>query len=208
VRNSNAYAIPALALGAGAEVVGIETVRDEPDSTRAAIERMLAGEIAVICGGVSVGEHDHVKGALASLGVDEVFWRVALKPGKPTWFGIATSGTLVFGLPGNPVSAMVTFLLFVRPAIAAMTGAPEEARRLRAVLDEPLPKPPGRAHAVRCRLELLDDGWHARPTGDQDSHVLTSMVGADALAIVPADADPPAVGETVELELLPALGSP
>ena len=208
VRNSNAYTIPALALSAGAEVVGIETVRDEPESTRAAIEGMLDGEIAVICGGVSVGEHDHVKGALASLDVEEVFWRVALKPGKPTWFGISPSGTLVFGLPGNPVSAMVTFLLFVRPAITAMTGAPDAAHRLRAILDEELPKPPGRAHAVRCRLELRDDGWHARPTGDQDSHILTSMLGADALAIVPAEADPPAVGETVELELLPALGSP
>jgi molybdopterin molybdotransferase len=207
VRNSNAYTIPALALSAGAEVVGIETVRDEPESTRAAIEGMLDGEIAVICGGVSVGEHDHVKGALASLEVEEVFWRVALKPGKPTWFGISPSGTLVFGLPGNPVSAMVTFLLFVRPAITAMTGAPDAAHRLRAILDEELPKPPGRAHAVRCRLELRDDGWHARPTGDQDSHILTSMLGADALAIVPAEADPPAVGETVELELLPALGS-
>ena len=74
---------------------------------------------------------------------------------------IAPSGTLVFGLPGNPVSAMVTFLLFVRPAIAAMTGAPEAAQRLRAVLDQELPKPPGRAHAVRCRLELREDGWHA-----------------------------------------------
>jgi molybdopterin molybdotransferase len=207
VRNSDAYTIPALALSAGAEVVGIESVGDQPESTRAAIERMLGAEIAVICGGVSVGEHDHVKGALGSLGVDEVFWRVALKPGKPTWFGIAPSGTLVFGLPGNPVSAMVTFLLFVRPAIAAMTGAPQAAQRLRAVLDEEVPKPPGRAHAVRCRLELRDDGWHASPTGDQDSHVLTSMLGADALAIVPADADPPAVGELVELELLPALGS-
>jgi molybdopterin molybdotransferase len=188
--------------------VGIETVRDEPESTRAAIEGMLDGEIAVICGGVSVGEHDHVKGALASLEVEEVFWRVALKPGKPTWFGISPSGTLVFGLPGNPVSAMVTFLLFVRPAITAMTGAPDAAHRLRAILDEELPNPSGRAHAVRCRLELRDDGWHARPTGDQDSHILTSMLGADALAIVPAEADPPAVGETVELELLPALGSP
>ena len=207
VRNSNAYTIPALALSAGAVVVRLETVRDEPEATRAAIEPMLGGEIAVICGGVSVGEHDHVKGALSSLGVDEVFWRVALKPGKPTWFGIGPSGTLVFGLPGNPVSAMVTFVLFVRPAIAVMTGAPDAAQRLRAVLDEPLPKPPGRAHAVRCRLELRNDGWHARPTGDQDSHVLTSMLGADALAIVPADADPPPVGELVELELLPALGS-
>jgi molybdopterin molybdotransferase len=204
VRNSNAYTIPPLAISAGAEVVSIETVRDEPEATRAAIEVMLDCEIAVICGGVSVGDHDHVKPALASLGVEEVFWRVALKPGKPTWFGVAPGGTLVFGLPGNPVSAMVTFMLFVRPAVAAMTGAAGSAHRLRAVLDEELPKPPGRAHAVRCHLELHGDGWHARPTGNQDSHVLSSMVAADALAIVAADADQPLAGDTVELELLPA----
>ena len=204
VRNSNAYTIPALARSAGAELVATETVRDDPDQTRAAIARSLDSELAVICGGVSVGGHDHVKGALASLGVEQVFWRVALKPGKPTWFGVAPQGALVFGLPGNPVSAMVTFLLFVRPAIIGMAGAASREERVHATLDQDLPRAPGRAHAVRCRVEARDDGWHARPTGDQDSHVLTSMLGAEALAIVPADADPPAAGDTVELMLLPA----
>ena len=128
VRNSNAYSIPALALGAGAEVAAVETVRDDPAATRAAIEAALQGDIAVISGGVSVGEHDHVKAALDALGVEQVFWRVALKPGKPTWFGVAPGGALVFGLPGNPVSAMVTFLLFVRPAIRALLGAGREDR--------------------------------------------------------------------------------
>ena len=204
VRNSNAYTIPALARSAGAELVATATVGDDPDQTRAAIARSLDSELAVICGGVSVGGHDHVKGALASLGVEQVFWRVALKPGKPTWFGVAPQGALVFGLPGNPVSAMVTFLLFVRPAIMGMSGAASREERVHATLDQDLPRAPGRAHAVRCRVEARDDGWHARPTGDQDSHVLTSMLGAEALAIVPADADPPAAGDTVELMLLPA----
>ena len=203
VRNSNAYSIPALALGAGAEVVAVETVRDDPAATQAAIEAALQGDLAVISGGVSVGEHDLVKAALDALGVEQVFWRVALKPGKPTWFGMAPGGALVFGLPGNPVSAMVTFLLFVRPAIRALLGAGQRTERVFAIVDENLPKPPGRAHAVRCSLELRDDGWHARPTGDQDSHVLTSMLGADALAIVPTEGDAPLAGERVEIELLP-----
>jgi molybdopterin molybdotransferase len=204
VRNSNAYTIPALARSAGAELVATATVRDDPDQTLAAIARSFDSELAVICGGVSVGGHDHVKGALASLGVDQVFWRVALKPGKPTWFGVAPQGALVFGLPGNPVSAMVTFLLFVRPAIMGMSGAASREEWVHATLDQDLPRAPGRAHAVRCRVEAREDGWHAWPTGDQDSHVLTSMLGAEALAIVPADADPPAAGDTVELMLLPA----
>ena len=206
VRNSNAYTIPALALSAGAEVVARETVRDDPESTRAAIARSLDSELVVICGGVSVGEHDHVKAALASLGVDQIFWRVALKPGKPTWFGAAPGGALVFGLPGNPVSAMVTFLLFVRPAILALLGVGEWVGRTSAILDEDLPAAPGRDHAVRCSLELREDGWHARPTGNQDSHVLTSMLGADALAIVSADSDAPVAGSRIEVELLPDVG--
>ncbi|MDP9188304.1 MAG: molybdopterin molybdotransferase MoeA, partial [Actinomycetota bacterium] len=206
VRNSNSYTIPSLALGAGAEVSAVETVRDDPAATRAAIEAALQGDIAVISGGVSVGEHDHVKASLDALGVEQVFWRVALKPGKPTWFGVAPGGALVFGLPGNPVSTMVTFHLFARPAIRALLGATERIERALAILDEDLPKPPGRAHAVRCSIELRDDGWHARPTGDQDSHVLTSMLGADALAIVPTERDAPLAGERIEIELLPGIG--
>lgn len=206
VRNSNAYSIPSLALGAGAEVAGVETVSDDPVATRDAVETALDGDVAVISGGVSVGDHDHVKSALEELAVEPVFWRVALKPGKPTWFGVAPRGTLVFGLPGNPVSAMVTFLLFVRPAIRAMQGASDEIARTWAILDDDLPKARGRDHAVRCSLELRDDGWHARPTGNQDSHVLTSMLGADALAIVPAEAEAPVAGSRVEVELLTEMG--
>ena len=108
----------------------------------------------VVCGGVSVGEHDHVRPALESLGVEQVFWGVSLRPGKPTYFGVAPSGCLVFGLPGNPVSAMVTFLLFVRPALLAMQGGDPAARALTARLTAPLhegarpgggdPRPPRR----------------------------------------------------------------
>jgi molybdopterin molybdotransferase len=208
VRNSNAYTLPALAGLAGAEVAGVRKVGDEETATQTAVAETLCCDVAVICGGVSVGAHDHVRPALRAVGAQEVFWRVALRPGKPIWFGVLPRGgeereTLVFGLPGNPVSAIVTFLLFVRPALRRLGGADPARDRLSAVLDEGYRKPPGRAHAVRCRLRLQDDGWHARLTGPQGSHVLSSMLGAEGLAIVPSSSEGVAAGERVEVELLP-----
>ena len=141
-----------------------------------------ASDVVVVCGGVSVGEHDHVRPALESLGVEQVFWGVSLRPGKPTYFGVAAPGrgALVFGLPGNPVSAMVTFLLFARPAILAMQGADPDAIAARPPASTaPYAKSPGRAEAIRVRLEPVTTGWDATPTGPQGSHVLTSMLGAD-----------------------------
>ena len=107
--------------------------------------------MVLVSGGVSVGPHDHVKPALRALGVEERFWRVALKPGKPTWFGVRDR-TLVFGLPGNPVSAMVCFQLFARPALRALQGADPDAARTRARLAVPWKAHPNRTEAVRCRL--------------------------------------------------------
>jgi molybdopterin molybdotransferase len=142
-----------------------------------------------------------VRPALAELGVEQVFWRVALRPGKPTFFGTRAE-TLVFGLPGNPVSAMITFHLFVRPALARMQGAAPRERRAVASFDAPYRKRPGRAHVVRCRLDARDDGWHAQPTKDQGSHVLTSMLGADALAYLDVERGDVAAGERVDIEIL------
>jgi molybdopterin molybdotransferase len=201
IRDSNSRTVPALARLAGAEVVSIDWTPDEPAATRAALERALAADVTIVCGGVSVGEHDHVKAALAELGAEEVFWRVALKPGGPTWFG-TRGGTLVFGLPGNPVSVMATFLTFLRPALIAMAGGDPAARRTTARLGADYAKPTDRAHAVRCRLELDERGWIAWPLPRQGSHVLTSMLAADALALVPTESAGLAAGDTVEVELL------
>ena len=151
-------------------------------------------------GGVSVGPHDHVKPALEELGVEEVFWGVALRPGKPTWFG-TRDRRLVFGLPGNPVSAMVTFHLFVRPALAALQGADPRPRRTTATFDADYSKQPGRAHVLRCRLEAREDGWHVRPTKAQGSHVLTSMLDAEALAYLEVERGDVSAGERVEVEI-------
>src|SRR5262249_7381756 len=112
IHDSNLVTLEALAVRDGADPVLALHVPDDADATREALSRALeAADVVLLSGGVSVGPHDHVKGALAELGVEERFWRIALRPGKPTWFG-ARGDTLVFGLPGNPVSAMVTFLLF------------------------------------------------------------------------------------------------
>jgi molybdopterin molybdotransferase len=180
-------------------------VADDASSTRAAIAAGLERtDVLVLCGGVSVGVHDHVRAALAELGVHEHFWGVALKPGKPTLFA-AHGRTLVFGLPGNPVSAMVTFILFVAPAVRALGGGAEPRRQTSATLSADCEKMPGRAHAVRCRLRLGEHGWEAEPTGAQGSHVLTSMLDADALAILPADSGTVAAGTRVTVELLPGV---
>jgi molybdopterin molybdotransferase len=203
IYSSNGYALAGQVERAGAVLAGHERVADTADATRAALGPALdAADVVVVSGGVSVGPHDHVKAALAGLGVEERFWGVNLRPGKPVWFG-ALGDTLAFGLPGNPVSAMVTFQLFVRPALAALQGTDPAITRATARLDRPLPRNPRREHAVRVRLEAGDDGWRAVPTkGAQGSHVLTSMLGATALALIPpGEGDAPA-GEPVEVELL------
>jgi molybdopterin molybdotransferase len=203
IHDANAYSVPALARELGAVPRPVVTVPDDAEATRRAIEDALArADVVVICGGVSVGVHDHVRPSLAALGVDEHFWGVALRPGKPTWFG-TRGATLVFGLPGNPVSAMVTFTLFVGPAVDVLSGAATGLRHTSATLTRDYAKAPGRAHAVRCRLTLSEHGWRAEPTGDQRSHILTSMLGADALAIIPTASGDVHAGERVEVALLP-----
>jgi molybdopterin molybdotransferase len=204
IRDSNATALAAQASTAGALVVQRALVPDDLAATTTALRRALdAADVVCISGGVSVGPHDHVKPALLELGVEERFWGVRLKPGKPTWFGVR-DGTLVFGLPGNPVSAMVTFHLFARPALRALAGADPSETRARARLDAPVERHPGRDQALRCRLHADDRGWRAEPTKEQGSHVLSSMVGAAALALVPAGRGVAETGEPVDLELLPS----
>jgi molybdopterin molybdotransferase len=201
IRNSNLYSVPSQVASAGAVIARTAVVPDDYESTVKAIATALDEDVAIVCGGVSVGPHDHVKPAFESLGVDEVFWGVALRPGHPTWFGLKDH-VLVFGLPGNPVSAMVTFHLFVRPALAALMGAPSGRTRTTAIMDEGYRKPPGRAHVVRCRLDAREDGWHVRPTKEQGSHVLTSMLGAQALALLEVERGDVSAGERVEIEIL------
>jgi molybdopterin molybdotransferase len=206
IHDSNAAALRALAEQAGAEVIGHWRTGDDLAATVADLGDALdSADVLCISGGVSVGPHDHVKPALHEIGFDELIWRVRLKPGKPFWFGIRDSGDerrYAFGLPGNPVSAIVTFQLFVGPALLALQGGDPAATRSSALLDGPIEANPDRDQAVRCRLRMADDGWHALPTGPQGSHVLSSMIGAAALAIVPASDREVGPGERVVIELL------
>lgn len=207
VVDANGWTVGALARQTGARVTRRERVGDDPIATRAAIAAAAEdADLVVLCGGVSVGAHDHVRPSLASLGARERFWGLALKPGHPTWFGTLGERCVpVLGLPGNPVSAMVVFTLLAGPALRAMRGERERGQgreRPTALLDGGWRKPPGRAHALRCTLAAHEDGWHARPLGRQGSHMLSSMAAADALALVPADASDLPDGARVQIEPL------
>ncbi len=201
IHNSNLTMLDALARRAGAGVVCTDVVADTRAATKSALAGALAqADVVIASGGVSVGAHDHVKGALTALGVEQRFWRVDLRPGAPTWFG-ARDGRLVFGLPGNPVSSFVTFALFARPALRALQGAVALPRREQALLSVALPRR-ARVQAVRVGLEHRDGVLHAAPTGPQGSHVSSSLAAADALAFVPAGEGALAAGERVLVELL------
>ena len=200
IHNSNAVGLAALAQRAGAEVLSVGRVADTPAATEAALHEALeVADVLVVSGGVSVGPHDHVKPALDAVGVSERFWGVALKPGKPTWFGSRRDGKLVFGLPGNPVSALVTFGLFALPALRALQDADPALDSFPAKLAEPVAQEAHREQAVRVRLERERGELRATPTGPQGSHILSSLLGAGGLALIPAGAGELAAGEEVEV---------
>jgi molybdopterin molybdotransferase len=203
IRDSNGPALGGAVHRAGGELVARVRVGDDLEATIAVLRAALRDvDMLITTGGVSVGPHDHVRPALERLGFREVFAGVKLKPGRPTTFAVNDEGTLVFALPGNPVSALMAFRLFVVPALDAMLGRQRVVHPTMATADEELPGSRGRTTIVRCRSSLQDDGWHVRPTSSQDSHILTSMLGIDALALVPGDRDAIAAGEPVEIEFV------
>ncbi len=166
IYSSNGYVLAALVEQAGAVLTGVASAPDTEEGTRGALaEALEEADVVCVSGGVSVGPHDHVRGAMAELGVEERFWGVRLRPGKPTWFGVR-GGTLAFGLPGNPVSATVTFQLFVRPALAALQGADPAARR---VTRHPgrgrAAQPAARAGGARAARAPATTGWSRRRPG-------------------------------------------
>ena len=185
VYEANGLMLAAALAAAGAEVVHLPAVADDEAAHRAALERGLSADVLVTSGGVSVGPHDLVRKIERELGVEEVFWRVAIRPGKPVSFGVRGS-TLVFGLPGNPVSSLVGCELFVKPAVRALQGLAdplpvfEEAR-----LSASLRRNAARDDFVRARVRPAPDGAVAEPIVGQESHMIVRSAAADALVHVP-----------------------
>jgi molybdopterin molybdotransferase len=185
IYEANALMLGAALAIAGAEIVAAPSVSDDEESLRVALELGLEADVLVTSGGVSVGEHDLVREVERELGVEEKFWRVAIKPGKPLAFG--TRGkTLVFGLPGNPVSALVGAELFVKPALRALQGVMEPRPRFEpGRLGGDLGRNPERDEFVRARSRNDGDAVVLEPLRGQESHMIASASGADALVHVP-----------------------
>jgi molybdopterin molybdotransferase len=197
VYEANGVMLAAQLSTAGADVTRLDPVADDEDSHRRALESGLHFDVLVTSGGVSVGPHDLVRRIEAELGVEEVFWRVAVRPGKPVSFGVCGS-TLVFGLPGNPVSTLVGCELFVRPAVLALQGASEPGPRFSAGrLATPVSRNPGRDDLLRARSQVTDDGVVLTPVTGQESHMIVRAAEADALVLVPRGEGELPAGESV-----------
>lgn len=185
IYESNRVLVAVVLEAAGARVEQLAVVADDESAHLEALAQGLEADVLVTTGGVSVGPHDLVREAAASLGVSEVFWGVAVKPGKPLSFGVR-GGTLVFGLPGNPVSSLVGTLLFVRPAVLALQGLADPTPRYETgMAGAPLRRNPRRDELVRARRRPTESGVTLEPLGGQESHMIVRASAADALVHVP-----------------------
>lgn len=208
VINSNAFSLATSVREAGGEPILLGIARDTRESHLQKMRTGLQADMLITSAGVSAGDRDLVRDCLAELGVRQLFWKIAMKPGGPTAFGLFNSRP-VFSLPGNPVSTMVTFEELVRPALLAMAGQ----RRVipsfhQAVLQEDIRKQPGKAHFVRVRLQLQDGVLLATTTGVQHTYHLGTMLRADGLAFIPADRTELSAGQNVAVHLLTPLLEP
>ena len=199
VVNTNAYALAAAVVEAGAIAVPLPIARDTNEAIRAAFLEAARADAILSTGGVSVGDFDYVKAVMDEVGVQRLFWKVAQKPGKPLTFG-TLSGRPYFGLPGNPVSSLVCFYLYARPALRRMLGLDAvHLPTIEATLGHDVRKAEGLTEFVRCRLERRGDRWTATSTGGQGSHVLSSMSLGNGLIIAPPDGKSLAAGSVVRV---------
>jgi molybdopterin molybdotransferase len=203
IHESNRLTIRIMAERGGAIVTDHGVIADEPAATRDAVAAGLEGDVLVVSGGVSVGPHDHVKPAFDACGVEEVFWRVSMKPGKPLFFGRRGS-TLVFGLPGNPLSTIAGFMVFIEPALRRLAGeAGALPRWRRARLRSSASADDGRSTLLTSRLVRGEDGMlEAVPTERQGSHMTGALGESDGFVLVhPEDGVLPAGAEVDALVL-------
>jgi molybdopterin molybdotransferase len=185
IASSNTHTLLAMVRKAGGEPVNLGIARDTPESLREHLGRALDCDLLVTSAGISVGEHDYVRAVLDELGGEQRFWRIRMRPGAPVGFG-QVGGIPWIGLPGNPVSTMVTFELFVRPAIRKMSGHALPFRRsMPAMLAEPISLTPKLQHFLRGIVTFGPSGASARLTGPQGSGLLTSMARGNALLVIP-----------------------
>jgi molybdopterin molybdotransferase len=206
IPNSNTFGLAAQAQELGAEVRVLGIARDDLNDVLAHLRRGLEwADVIVASGGVSVGAHDVVKDAFARIGRIDL-WRIAVQPGRPLAFGRAPAAgrdgeVLLFGLPGNPVSSLVTFELFVRPVLRRLSGYEDVIGRdvVRATMEQSVTKARNRRSFIRVTLKATPDGWHADLAGGQDSHVLSALAKADGLAIIGEDVDGVEAGTQVEV---------
>jgi molybdopterin molybdotransferase len=200
--NSNSYGIAAAVQETGAVPVLLGIAKDDPAALKEKIAQGLTADILVLSGGVSMGDYDFTKAVFKELGAEMNFWKLAIRPGQPLAFG-KIQGKLAFGLPGNPVSSMVTFEQLVRPTILKMSGHRSYGRPvLEAVFQETFSKRNDRRHFLRGILTREEGVLKVRTTGDQGSGILTSMVKANCLIDVPEDVERLAPGETVAVQVL------
>jgi molybdopterin molybdotransferase len=200
--NSNSHALAAAIVEAGGDPILLGIARDEREDLRTRVSEGLAADVLVTSAGVSAGDRDLVRDVLAELGVENVFWKVLVKPGGPTAFGVA-GRTPVFSLPGNPVSSLITFEVFVRPALMKMTGSPRPVKTpVKATLGEPVKKKAGKTQFLRVIVESGEEGCVARTAGDQNTGILRTLVRADGIAVLPLERTTFAAGEKVDVLLL------
>jgi molybdopterin molybdotransferase len=200
--NSNSYSLAAMVLEAGAIPLQLGIARDNREDLLDKFRAAARADIIVSSGGVSVGDYDLVKDIMAEIGSRIQFWRVAMRPGRPLAFG-RLEGKPLFGLPGNPVSSMVSFEQFIRPSILTMRGYRNIFRRaVRAEMTDGFSKKKGLKYFLRARVEYRDGKHYAAMTGEQGSGILKSMVLANGLIVLPEDVSAVKPGDEVAVQLL------
>lgn len=198
--NSNGYALAVLVAASGAVPIQLGIARDTKESLREKLKTALAADCIISSGGVSVGDYDFVKDVLKDMGSSMIFWKVAMKPGKPLAFGVI-GGKPAFGLPGNPISSMVAFEQFVRPSILKMAGRTNIFRQsFKATLTNDIKIKPGRMNFIRAELKSTDTGLSATALDGQGSGMVLTMVRANSFIIVPQDSTGFKSGDTVRAQ--------